>query len=185
MDAAGPHGPSWYEVVEGSSLEQGDILSRCPVVVSQGDVPTPVDATLPMALPGRVVFFDVVVLSQSCDMAVQPDGRRRVEHVVVCPVWEVPSAGERFSRSIIGNVLAGRVPTWHALAPSSLPGLERPHLFMELRRILTVPVDWAESVAAQRSPRLRLGSPWKEHMSAAVGNLFSRPALPYPIPPIR
>ena len=184
MVAAGSYGPSWYEAVEGPSLEQGDILPRCPVVVAQGEIPTDIDAALPMALPGRVMYFDVVVLSQSCDIVVQPNGRRRVEHVVVCPVWEVPTANEQFSRSLIGNVLAGRVPTWHALAPSTLTGLERPHLFVELRRILTVPVDWAETVAVQRSPRLRLRSPWKEHMAAAVGNLFSRPALPYPIPPI-
>jgi len=47
-----------------------------------------------------------------------------------------------------------------------------------------VPVGWAEAIATEQSPRLRLRSPWKEHMAAAVGNLFSRPALPYPIPPI-
>jgi hypothetical protein len=37
---------------------------------------------------------------------VQPNGRRRVEHVVVCPVWEVPSANERFSRNMIGNLFS-------------------------------------------------------------------------------
>lgn len=184
MDLAAAYGPSWYEVVEGRNLEQGDLLVQCPVVVAHGDIPTEVDVTLPIALSGRVATADVMVLSQSCDITVQRDGRRRVDHVVVCPVWEVQTASERFSRSMIGNVLAGRVPTWHALAPCTLPGLERRHLFMELRRILTVPVEWAEAIAAQRSPRLRLRSPWKEHMAAAVGNLFSRPALPYPIPPV-
>ena len=156
LEAVGQYGPSWYEIVTGSDLEQGDILPSCRVVVAHGDLPTAVDVTLPMALSGRVAIADVMVLSQSCDIVVQPNGRRRVEHVVVFPIWEVPTANEQFSRSLIGNVLAGRVPTWHALAPCTLPGLEPPHLFLEPRRILAVPVEWAEAIAADRSPRLRL-----------------------------
>ena len=184
MEAADPHGPSWYEIVEGPNLEQGDILPRFPITIVDADLPTSEGGQTGPDPIVHILVVDIIVLSQSCDITVQPDGRRRVDHVVVCPAWEVPSASERFSRSMIGNILASRVPTWHALAPCTLPGLERPHLFMELRRILTVPVEWAEAIATKQSPRLRLGSPWKEHLAAAVGNLFSRPALPYPIPPI-
>ena len=184
MEAADRYGPSWYELAEGPNLEQGDILPRFPLTIVDAGLPASENIQDGPAPFINILIVDVIVLSQSCDIAVQPDGRRRVEHVVVCPVWEVATPNERFSRSMIGNVLAGRAPTWHALAPSTLPGLERPHLFMELRRILTVPVEWAEAIAAQRSPRLRLRSPWREHMAAAVGNLFSRPALPYPIPPV-
>jgi len=184
VESADRHGPSWYEIVEGPDLEQGDILPRFPLTIVEAQLPTSEGAQVAPEPLVHVLIVDVVVLSQSCDIAVQPDGRRRVEHAVVCPVWEVPRSNERFSRNMIGNVLAGRSPTWHALAPCTLPGLERPHRFMELRRILTVPVEWAEAIANDRSPRLRLRSPWKEHMAPAVGNLFSRPALPYPIPPI-
>ena len=159
MEGADRYGPSWYEIVEGPDLEQGDILPRFPLTIVDAELPASESVQTGPEPVVNILIVDVIVLSQSCDIAIQPDGRRRVEHVVVCPVWDVPSAHERFSRSVIGNVLAGRVPTWHALAPCTLPGLECPHLFMELRRILIVPAEWAEAIATDRSPRLRLRSP--------------------------
>lgn len=133
-------------------------------------------------------FLDVMVLSQTCDIIVQPNGVRRVSQIVACPVWELPRLRKvqpEVDRSgFLGNVIKGHVPLWHALAPCKLPGLERPHMFLELKRILTIPVDQAEELAGQQSPRLRLLSPWREQMSYAVGTLLSRPAIPHPVPPL-
>jgi hypothetical protein len=123
VEAADRFGPSWYERVEGPNLEQGDILPRFPVTIVDAALPASENVQAGPAPDVNILIIDVILLSQSCDIAVQTDGRRRVEHVVVCPVWEVPTANERFSRNMIGNVLAGRVPTWRALAPCTLPGL--------------------------------------------------------------
>lgn len=126
-------------------------------------------------------------LSQSCDLAIQANGRRRTEQVVVCPIWEFSQLREvlpTIGRELLGNVIRGRVPAWHALAPCTLRGFERQHLFADFNRIATVPITWVETLAIQQSPRLRLRSPWREHMSAAVGLFFSRPAIPEPIPPL-
>lgn len=184
MQVADAAGSSWYETVEGPSLEQGDILPRCLVPVVEAELPPAEVLATTSPLPARADVFDVIVLSQSCDIAVQEDGSRKVDQVVLCPVWELPRLQAQLPdlnrRSFIDNVIRGRTPTWHALAPCALPGFERPHYFVELRRIFTIPVGWAEAVAARESPRLRLRSPWREQLAESVGRLFSRVAIPRP-----
>jgi hypothetical protein len=68
----------WYEEVTGSDLEQGDILTDCP--------------TYSPAYPGSSAVntvsvlrsdFDLVVLSQSCDLVT---GREKLANVVLCPL---------------------------------------------------------------------------------------------------
>jgi len=179
-------GPSWYEAVEGPDLEQGDILPRCPVLVAEAEAPTPEMLATASRLPAKIDVFDIIVLSQSCDIAIQQDGSRKVDQVVLCPVWELPHLRHQFpkliSQNFIDNVIGKRVRTWHALAPCALPGFDRAHYFVELRRIFTIPIGWAEAVAIRESPRLRLRSPWREQFSETVGKLFSQVAIPYPIP---
>ena len=159
------------------------MLKNCPVVVPDGDMPSGQPGE---RLPARLEYFNVVVLSQSCDVTIQRNGLRKVDLAVVSPVWTVTKLREVHpeygSQSFLSDVIAGRRPTWYALAPCLLPGFEVEHQFIELRRVLSIPVAWAEALAAQQSPRLRLLSPWREHMSKAVGEFFSRVAIPQPIP---
>ena len=82
MEAADRHGPSWYEIVDGPDLEQGDILPRFPLTIVEAQLPTSDGAQAVPEPVVNVLIVDVVVLSQSCEIAVQQDGRRRVEHAV-------------------------------------------------------------------------------------------------------
>jgi|SRR5215216_3008595 len=56
----------WYEVVEGDRLEQGDMLKACPVIAPVPDLPFPISED--DDVPGDLLFFDVVVMTQSCDL---------------------------------------------------------------------------------------------------------------------
>lgn len=56
----------WYKVIEGGGLLQGDFLDRCPILVPRD----PLSLTQKGAnqtIDARVLVYDVVVMSQSCD----------------------------------------------------------------------------------------------------------------------
>src|SRR5207249_11503974 len=83
----------WFEVVSGRDLEQGDIIPDCPVY----------SAVFPLSVNEPVTeinerLYDVVVLSQSCDLVLE---REKLSDVVLCPL---------FTRSVIEN------DSTHALA---------------------------------------------------------------------
>ena len=72
----------WYRVVRGSDLEQGDLLRGCPRFVipphAMGD-----DAELIVTRE----TVDAIVLTQSCDLAVRPDGECEATDVLLCPYY--------------------------------------------------------------------------------------------------
>src|SRR5262245_51505234 len=57
----------WYEVAEGPGLLQGDLLIGCPAVVPESPIQWPVSP--PTQPEIRVRFFDMIVMTQSCDLA--------------------------------------------------------------------------------------------------------------------
>src|SRR4051812_10468025 len=82
---------SWYEVIEGAELEQGDVLIGCPVLVpieadieaasaegGGGDEPSEVET-----LAVEEAIRDVVVMTQSCDLV-----NDKVQDVLVAEVIE-------------------------------------------------------------------------------------------------
>lgn len=184
MENAGSAQESWYEVYDGPDLMQGDILQDCAVHVFDEQVPAESSSSGPVPLSGWVEKYTVAVLTQSCDLAVQKDGRRDVDRVVVCPVWslsEFCSIDAKYgSSSFLGNVRSGRVRGWYVMEPCRIEGYKTEHLFLEMRRMFIIPIAWAESVTT-RGPRLRLRSPWREHVGEAVGTYFGRVALPSPV----
>jgi hypothetical protein len=187
LEAAGSADQAWYEVVDKDNpLEQGDILRACPVPVITSLLPATEEAAQTADVTYDIDVVDIIILSQSCDIAMQGGRPRRVEDIVVCPAWELPKLREDYPEidrgSFISDIIKGRVPLWHALAPSDLPGLERSHAFLELRRIIVLPAMHLEALSDMQSRRLRLRSPWREHMSYAAGALLGRPAIPSPAP---
>src|SRR5437879_6028666 len=55
----------WYELVVGDVVSQGDVLFNFPVAVT-GELPWPIpDGYKP---PVDVSFYDLVVLTQTCDL---------------------------------------------------------------------------------------------------------------------
>jgi hypothetical protein len=56
----------WYEVTEGPSLLQGDVLGNCPVFAVSDSLSWPLWATADIKVEAKV--FDLVVMTQSCDL---------------------------------------------------------------------------------------------------------------------
>ncbi|MHC1682739.1 MAG: hypothetical protein AB6733_07295, partial [Clostridiaceae bacterium] len=96
----------WYDIVGASEvLMQGDFVSSCPVMVPS-----------PFAREGRIsaeiIEYDVVIMSQSCDLA-----HHKLDNVLVSPVWPISEMGleNEFFRSRKGkeSLRQGNLPGYH------------------------------------------------------------------------
>jgi len=96
----------WYEIVNGSSpLLQGDFVDSCPVVVP----PTAIESE---RVSAEVIEYDVVTMSQSCDLV-----QKKLDLVLVCPIWPLKEFENRsdFFKSRKGKeaLRQGNVPGYH------------------------------------------------------------------------
>jgi hypothetical protein len=173
----------WYGPVSGSDLEQDDLLRDCPVFVIPSQA-----AHDPGSHPVTVQRQNVIVLTQSCDLAVRADGRCVVDEVILSPIYRRP---ELSGHKVYGKPQSweearkGRHPGYHVLNHCDLPGHELDYLLVDLRRIFTLSVELVRAVAAAQSPRLRLLPPYREHLSQAFARFFMRVGLPVDITPFK
>ena len=169
----------WYEIVEGDKLQQGDFFPNCPIIV------TPVSLTiseeLSPELPSQNVkveikTYDVVVMSQSCDLV-----QRKLNLVLVCPHWSLSELegvddekARDFFRSRKGKkeTRRGYVPAYHMLDTCDLEGFEREIQVVDFRTVFSVPFGFLTELARRRRKRLRLLSPYREHLSQAFARFL-------------
>jgi hypothetical protein len=184
----------WYEVVEGDELQQGDFFPSCPIAVPPTTFVTPQSAepspeALSEALRVVVRTYNVVVMSQSCDLV-----QRKLDLVLVCPHWPLSAlenvedeSVRNFFRSRKGkeDVRRGYVPAYHMLAACNLEGFQHEIQIVDFRTVFSVPFDFLTELARQRNQRLRLRSPYREHLSQAFARFFMRVGLPADIPPFK
>lgn len=167
----------WYEVVEGGTLEQGDILFKCPVFV-------PDEIDLPYVkeqeVAGEFYEFDVIVMTQSCDLE-----NKKIADVVLCAHWDLKAAQKNDPTLGQGGALkeikAGRRPRYTLLNKYSLsePALEV--RVVDCSKVFCLPLTFVQKLATQHGPRLRLRSPYREHLSQAFARFFMRVGLPQDI----
>lgn len=77
----------WYEIVEGDGIEQGDFIDNCKVIIPRYTLTdlaeeTASPGTSSHHLDGDVVTYNVIIISQSCDL-----DKLKVDYVLVCPRW--------------------------------------------------------------------------------------------------
>jgi hypothetical protein len=160
----------WYGLVQGEQVEQGDLLVSCPFYrfSAQGQVDRETD--------------DVVVISQSCDLA-----HEKLEVVQVCPYWSLESLASReeFFRSKRGReeLRRGNLPGYHLLNRCALAGFESDFLVVDFRSLFGVHRDTLKELTRQQSPRVRLLPPYREHLAQAFARFFMRVGLPVDVPP--
>ncbi len=170
----------WYRVVSAdASCLQGDILRSCPVVV-----PATASQFDAEGISAEVLEYDVVILSQSCDLV-----QRKVDIVLVSPVWELGVMGERsqYLRSRDGReaLRRGALPGYHLLNACDIQGFEFPHLVVDFHNVYGVPVDFLFAHARDSGERVRLLPPYREHLAQAFARFFMRVGLPVDISPLR
>lgn len=166
----------WYEVVKGTSLEQGDILFSLdiPVILNSGNLDEPLFSD---NLDVDLESYDIIVLTQSCDLA-----NAKIEHVVLCPIWPLDtlpafkSSGERDSLRL------GRHVAFHLLNKCALPGFTSDYYVVQFDRIFEMPRRTIDAFVSRQAERLRLLPPYREHMAQSFARFFMRVGLPLDIP---
>jgi hypothetical protein len=173
----------WYDVVEGTELQQGDFIAGCPVFhPSLGAVEG--GAEVEVQLTRRTG----IILTQSCDRALRADGRSHSEEVLFCSAY---SFGELVHHRVFGKragweeARKGRHPGFHVLNRCSVPGHEREFMLVDFTRVFTVDAGLVRELAATQGPRLRLNPPYREHLAQSFARFFMRVGLPVDIPPLR
>ena len=164
----------WYELVEGADLEQGDLLPQCPVVVPAPEMVFPLAAD---AIPVFIDRFDVVVMTQSCDLV-----NDKVQDVILCPHWDLDQAGlldaSLARRDTRKAILSGYRPRYSMLEASHLPDMPTGIRIVDFGRIFSLPKVFVSRYAEDQGLRLRLCPPYREHLSQAFACFFMRVGLP-------
>ena len=165
----------WYEIVDSEeSFLQGDFINSCPLVLA----PAAIDSA---KVSAEVMEYDVVIMSQSCDLE-----QRKIALVLVCSVWPLSKFEEKnsFFESRRGKeaLRQGNVLGYHLLNKCETNGFKTGYLVVDFRSVYSVPFDFLLNLATKKGRRLRLLPPYREHLSQAFARFFMRVGLPVDIP---
>lgn len=179
----------WYARVEGPDLAQGDFLPGCPILAFPKDM-SYTEFRAGIETHGRsdrpldVEFADLVVMSQSCDLA-----HHKVATVMLCTHYSLGELAERdqtFSSDKARDKLReGHVHAYHLLNRCDEPGFERDFQVVDFRAVYGLPLPFARDFADTLGPRLRLLPPYREHLAQSFARYFMRVGLPIDIPAFR
>lgn len=164
----------WFDIVEGSELQQGDLIRDCPIY-------TPI---IPAEADGNVQVdegqYDVIILSQTCDLVI---GRENVQQVVVCPAAlraEIAASNDHPLRTkgALQNACKNKEPAFFVLAAFEHADVSRDVSVVHFRMVYTLPIGYLRTIAERAGKRPRLRSPYKEALSNRFAAFFGRVALP-------
>jgi hypothetical protein len=170
----------WFEVIEGSTILQGDVLFRCPVFQPEKEIQWPLMADNQQHF--RVQALDLVVMTQSCDLE-----NDKVQEVLLARLfaWSdvVRNEVAKGNQAIKGSkfrkhLVEGGFPSLSLLHKrEGSPGLD--WSVVDFHWLSTVPKHFLSGFAASLGPRLRLRSPYREHLAQAFARYFMRVGLPH------
>lgn len=167
----------FYSIVEETRILQGDILDDCPVLVPSTVLPK---LGKIIELDGEIVGYDVIIMSQSCDLE-----QKKVNLVLVCPYWPFAEFAEKESyfgsRHGKENLKNGFVSGYHLLPRCDLEEFRKGPCVVDFRNVYGIPHNFLEQRIAKNTKRLRLMPPYREHLSQAFARFFMRVGLPIDI----
>ena len=169
----------WYAVGAVDDLQQGDLFPQCPLILPEPAAFLELldagvtEAALP-EIPTRIFYADVLVLTQSCDLA-KPD----CQQVLVCPY----QAATKYSKSQRAEIIKDRYVSLHTIESCDEPDIVFPQQVLDFRTVYGVPKDFLMALAAQRGTRARILPPYREHLAQAFARYFMRVGLPRDLRP--
>jgi hypothetical protein len=169
---------SWYEVVDGDDIEQGYIFNACPIYIIPSKLKNPLSRKTGTKF--RWETRDVIIMTQSCDLVI---GQEKVSSVLLAEVLKRSQITGHLSTSKgLEEARRGNAPSTHMLQECTLPGFECEVCVVDLQRLHSLDLTFVRKRALRTGPRLRLLSPYREHLSQAIGRYFMRVGLPDNIP---
>jgi hypothetical protein len=166
--------PSWYETVTGPDLAQGDLLQEVLLPFISSSDPNRPEISLERT--------SAIVLTQTCDLE-----NRKVTQVLLGAISPYAryaeaerSRGKVFvaSRRFRKAVLEGALPPLAVLRPSDAAGPPLEWSLIDFRRLYTLPLDDIQRLANSLGTRLRLKSPYREHVAQSFARFHMRVGLP-------
>lgn len=167
--------PSWFEVVAGTQLVQGDVLLGCPVpCVETLALPLEEDQQIPVV----VQDLDLIVVTQSCDLEHEKVSEVLLAEVVAWDVVKASGEGHLKKTDFRRALVAGNVPGYSLLRKHDAD-VSLPWSLADFHRLHVLPKSYVEAFADQAGDRLRLLPPYREHVSQAFARFFMRVGLPH------
>ncbi|MBK8987372.1 MAG: hypothetical protein IPM39_15065 [Chloroflexi bacterium] len=178
----------WYNLINTKDLEQGDLLLHCPVIKptwTAAHLNNQDQESSEFSLFADQFIFDVVVLTQSCDLI-----NEKIDTVLVCPFTSVeiflnhnfPDWNDKEQKQFREDVRRGNRPGYHLIAECEIPNFISGIKLVDFYNIFSVPKSLLVRLAERQSPRIRLMPPYREHLGQAFARFFMRIGLPIDIP---
>lgn len=170
----------WYEVLTKSSqILQGDVIKNCPFIRPPNEVLQKGDV-----VHLKVSITDGIVMSQSCDLE-----EEKIDLVMICPLLPLDflAKEEPFYAGKLGKnkIRTGDVYPYHMLDTCKIKGFESDFQIVSFKDVFSVDIAALKTLAYRNGDRLRLKSPYREHLSQAFARYFMRVGLPSTIPPFK
>ena len=156
---------------------QGDIVLKCPILEPLGlsDIESDI-------IEGNLIKYDTVVMSQSCDLALN-----KLDLVLLCPIWTLEDAAKSFKYLESDNgkesLRRGYIPGYHLLNKCNSAHFNDSYLVVEFRSVYSVGFKFLNNHIKTLDNRIRILSPYREHLSQAFARFFMRVGLPTDIEP--
>lgn len=165
----------WYSIVSDNTLEQGDIIEEVKVAVPaigffKGETKE-ID----------YMVNDVVILTQSCDL-----GNSKIPWVYVSPVQPLSKQRDEVSAfkndKNLESIRRGQQYKYHMIAECNVEEFKREICIIDFRNVYSLPFAYVQELVNQGDKRIRLNSPYKEHLAQAYARFYMRVGLPNDIP---
>jgi hypothetical protein len=175
---------AWVSI-SGPELRQGDVLDQCRVPLLGSTYGTSEDVE---DVPTAQVRL--LVLTQSCDLVVQPNRTSpKAKSVALCRAYTLDEFGnvrsDLKSADMREKARQGRIEGVHLLPSPTDSNDNQTVLIAHFREIFSLPFAYLEGHAGTLDRRLRLQSPYLEHFAQGFARFFMRVGLPLDIPPYK
>jgi hypothetical protein len=173
-----PNYPWYRNATPEDPLMQGDIIRNCPLLLPRN---SPAQNSTVEFIETDQVCYDIIIMSQSCDLV-----QMKLELVLVCPVWTLSEFenSNDFFKSIEGKEALRRGFSfgYHLLLAPPDDGFNDKFLVVDFRSVYSVGFGFLDGLKQKIGERPELLPPYREHLSQAFARFFMRVGLPLDIP---
>jgi len=171
---------NWYKQINSNDiLEQGDFIYECPII----NPPSNINFEEWSEQGYSVNLYNVIILTQSCDLA-----NKKIVLVQVCPFFTLEEFCKHNSNfdnpKSKETIRRGYLPGYHLLDKCKFHSSDD-YLIIDFKNTYSVSFDFLEKYKTNTEMRIRLESPYKEHLSQSYARFFMRVGLPSSIPSFR
>lgn len=162
----------WYQAGKWQDIQQGDLLSDCPVLVPSDGLTEALLKAVSGAqavAPYNLALSELIVVSQSCDLL-----KPKVTQVLLCAHF--PSSV--YPKDEVTAIRKEHRPNLHMIEACDIDSHQCEQRVIDFRTVYTLPKDFVLAFIKERPTRLRLMPPYREHMAQAFARYFMRVGLP-------